>query len=118
MSSHQSDFPLQVVEEEGRVTVCFPANTKLSEANAEEFSRELLALTEQRERPHLLVDLGGVSMLTSVILAKFIALNGRVRAAGGRLTLFNPTPVVQQVFKVTRLDTILELQPFAHQIPA
>jgi anti-anti-sigma factor len=118
MSVNQPGFPLQVAEEDGRVIVRFPANTTLSEANAEEFASELLALTQQRERPHLVVDLGGVDMMTSVILAKFIALNGRVRASGGRLTLFNPTPIVQQVLKVTRLDTILEVHSFARPIPA
>lgn len=117
MSPQQSEFPLHVVEEEGRITVRFPANTTLSEANAEDFSRELSALTE-RDRPHLLVDLGGVTMLTSIILAKFISLNSRVRAAGGRLILANPTPVVHQVFKVSRLDTILELRAQAKPIPA
>jgi hypothetical protein len=35
--------------------------------------------------------------------------NGRVRAAGGRLTLLNPTPVVREVFQITRLDTVLEV---------
>src|SRR5690349_15786969 len=118
MSSQPSGFPLHVLEEEGRITVRFPANTTLSEANAEEFSRELAALAEQRDRPHLLVDLGCVTMLTSIILAKFISLNSRVRAAGGRLTLANPTPVVHQVFKVSRLDTILELRQQAKPIPA
>jgi anti-anti-sigma factor len=118
MSAKQSELPLHVVEEGGRVTVRFAANTTLSEVNAEDFSRQLLALLEPRENPHLLVDLGGVTVLTSVILAKFIALHNRVRAAGGRLTLFNPTPVVQQVFKVTRLDTILEFSSLAHPLPA
>ena len=118
MSANQSAFPLQVVEEDGRVIVRFPANTTLSEANAEAFASEFLALTAARDRPHLLVDLGAVALMTSVILGKFIALHGRVRAAGGRLTLFNPTPVVRQVFKVTRLDTILEVHPPAHPIPA
>ncbi len=118
MIATTSKFPLQIVEEEGRITVRFPANTTLSEANAEEFSRVLLDLAKSKEHPHLLVDLGGVAMLTSVILAKFIALNGAIRAAGGRLTLFNPNSIVQQVFKITRLDTIIELHPFAHPLPA
>ena len=118
MSAPNADFPLHIVVEDGSVTVRFPANTTLSEANAEEFARALLALAASTERPHLLVDLGGVTMLTSVILAKIIAVNGKVRAAGGRLTLFNPTPVVHQVFKVTRLDTILEVHPSAHPLPA
>jgi anti-anti-sigma factor len=115
MSLHQSEFPLQIAEEDGRVTVGFPTGTTLSEANAEELSRELLALAGRKTHSHLLVNLGGVAMLTSVILAKFIAINGKVRAAGGRLTLLNPTPIVRQVFKVTRLDTILEVE---NPIPA
>jgi anti-anti-sigma factor len=115
MSPVRSELPLQVAEEDGRVVVRFPAGTTLSEANAEEFARELLALAEGKSHLHLLVDLGGVAMLTSMILAKFIALNGKVRASGGRLTLSNPTPIVRQVFRVTRLDTILEV---ANPIPA
>jgi anti-anti-sigma factor len=118
MASNQSEFPLRVVEEDGHTIVRFPADTMLSEANAEEFARALLTLAETRTRPHLMVDLGTVSMLTSMILAKLIALNGRVRAAGGRLTLFNPNPTVRQVFKVTRLDTVLEVRPLARPVPA
>ena len=111
MSAPKSEFSLQVVEEDGRVTVRFPANTTLSEANSEEFGRGLFALAGSTDCPHLLVDLGGVTMMTSVILAKLLALHGKVRDAGGRLTLFNPNPIVQQVFKVTRLDTVLEFHP-------
>jgi anti-anti-sigma factor len=115
MLSIPSEFPLQIAEEGGCITVRFPVGTTLSEANAEAFARELFGLAGRQQPPHLLVDLGTVSMLTSMILAKFIALNGKLRAAGGRLTLSNPTPVVRQVFKVTRLDTILEV---AEPIPA
>jgi anti-anti-sigma factor len=108
MPASPTDFLLHVVEEEGRATVRFPENTALSEANAEELARELAVLAARQA--HLMVDLATVTMLTSIILAKFIALNGRVRAAGGRLTLFNPNPTVRQVFKVTRLDTILDVK--------
>lgn len=118
MTATQPVSLLQVTEESGRVIVRFPTNTMLSEANSEQFARELLALATGKERPHLVVDLGTVDMMTSVILAKFIALNNQVRATGGRLTLFNPTPIVHQVFKVTRLDKILEVHPYGHAIPA
>ncbi|MBN9120013.1 MAG: STAS domain-containing protein [Planctomycetes bacterium] len=112
MSPIRSEYPVQIAqiaEEDGHVTVRFPVGTTLSEANAEEFAHELFALAESRPCPHLLIDLGGVAMLTSAILAKLIALNGKVRAAGGRLALSNPAPTVHEVFKVTRLDTILEV---------
>ena len=110
MSRITTELPLQVVEEEGRVTVRFPANTALSEANVEEMSRQLTELLDRNKPRQLVVDLGTVNTLTSMILAKFISLNGRIRAAGGRLTLLNPTPVVGEVFKITRLDTVLEVE--------
>jgi anti-sigma B factor antagonist len=115
--SFASGFSLHVYEEAGRTTVRFAPGTALTEANVEEFGREMTALVQRRERPHLLLDLGGIDLLSSVALAKLIALNGRVRAAGGRLTLFNPNPVVRQVFKVTRLDTILEVSASLDAIP-
>ncbi len=109
MQLTQPGFPLQVAEEGGRTTVRFPAGTELSGANAEELARELFALVERTANPHLLVDLDGVPVLTSMILAKLISLNEKVRGAGGKLTLTNPTPVVRKVFEITRLDTILEV---------
>lgn len=107
--SRSTELPLQIVEEEGRVTVRFPANTALSEANVEELSRQLSGLLDRVRRRQLVVDLAEVSMLTSMVLAKFISFNGRVRASGGRLTLLNPNPVVGEVFKITRLDTVLDV---------
>ena len=117
MSSPTSELPLQATEKDGRVTVSFPANTSLSEANADAFSRALLGLIEGKDRPHLLIDLGGVAMLTSIILAKLVTLNATLRNANGRLTLFNPTPGVLQVFKVTHLDHFLEFHSDAQPLP-
>lgn len=107
MQPTQPRFPLQVAEEGGRTTVRFPTGTELSGANSEALAQELFALADRNS--NLFVDLGGVSMLTSMALAKLIALNEKVRGAGGKLTLVNPTPVVRKVFEVTRLDTILEV---------
>lgn len=100
---------LRVFEEAGHTTVHFPAGTILAEVNVEDFERQLLAQIEGRDRPQLSLNLSGVSLLTSVALGKLVSLNARVREAGGRLTLVNLTPTVLQVFKVTRLDTLLEI---------
>jgi len=109
MSPYQSEFPLQIAEAGGLITVRFPAGTLLSGANCEELASRLFALAAREPKPHLLVDLSGVNMLTSMILAKLIALNNELRAAGGRLILANPKPVIREVFKVTRLDTVFEM---------
>jgi anti-sigma B factor antagonist len=118
MLPKQSVLPLQVTEEDGRYTVRFPAGTTLSEANAEEFSRQLQTLADGKECPNLVVDLGGVTMVTSVILSKFIALNRKVGAAKGQLALTNLTPLVRDIFKATRLDTILKINDAANPVSA
>lgn len=97
-------------EDADRVTVRFPADTELTETNAEELHRVLSAAVAGREHPSLVVDLSGVTVLTSVILSKFLAVNKALRGAGGHLALSNPTPTVLMVFKVTRLDTVLDIQ--------
>jgi anti-anti-sigma factor len=112
-----SDLSLFRVEDDGRLTVRFPAGTTLSEANAEELERDLLALATSKAHPHLLVDLGGIVMLTSIILAKLQTLNTHIQALGGRLTLFNVPPIVFEVFRITRLDTVLEVYPAAKSMP-
>lgn len=101
---------LHVTEEGGRTAVRFAAGTTLNEANIEYVGRRLAALAGGGDRPHLTLDLGGVTMLTSIALAEFVALNRSVREAGGQLTLVNPTPLVGQVFRVAHLDTVLDVR--------
>lgn len=109
MSPTQSVLPLRIAEEGDRITVRFPAGTILTGANSEELAAELFALAAREPKPHLFVDLSGVNMVTSLVLAKLISLNTELRDAGGRLTLANAKPVVREVFKVTRLDTVFEI---------
>lgn len=118
MFVNQTALLLPVAEDGNHVTAVFPADTELTEASAEDLHHELLALVAGRERPHLTVDLAGVTILTSVGLAKFLAVHKHLRAAGGHLTLLNPTATVRTVFAVTRLDTVLYIQPTVTVLPA
>ncbi len=70
---------------------------------AHELQGHLKDLTEC----HLLLDFTNVEYLSSVELGTLIALHKRVKASGGRLTLFNLNPQVYEVFTVTRLQTLL-----------
>lgn len=110
MSATPPAFPFDAADDGTTITVRFPAGTELTEANADLLQRELLALAAGRDHPHLTVDLSGITILTSVVLGKFLAVNKQVRAASGRLTLLNPTATVRTVFTVTRLDTVLDIQ--------
>lgn len=58
---------------------------------------------------HLLLDFSNVGYIGSLELGTLIALHKRITAGGGRLTLFNLSANVFEVFTVTRLQTLLEI---------
>lgn len=118
MSTNPTALPFESTEDGNRITVRFPADTALTESNAEELHRVLSGFAEGREQAQLAVDLSGVTVLTSVILSKFLALHKRLRGAGGRLVLLNPTSTIHTVFKVTRLDTVFDIQTSAPEVTA
>jgi anti-anti-sigma regulatory factor len=97
-------------EEAERLVVSFPPQTELGESNADELERILVGLLPKCPKGNLAVDLGNVSLLTSVILTKFIVMNTRLRAKQSKFTLLNPTLGVAQALKVTRLDQVLEVR--------
>jgi anti-sigma B factor antagonist len=68
---------------------------------------ELKGRTEDLGKCHLLLDFSKVEYLSSVEVETLIALHKKVRASGGRLTLFNLSAQVYEVFTVTRLQTLL-----------
>ncbi len=72
-------------------------------------ARELEGRTDGLGAGHLLLDFTNVAYLTSVELGTLITLHKRLRAAGGRLTLFNLNDRVYEIFTTTRLQTLLRI---------
>lgn len=64
---------------------------------------DLLARYEQAGATHVVLDLSGVSYLSSSGIRPLLALNRQVRAREGRLVLCGLRPDVQGVFIATRL---------------
>jgi anti-anti-sigma factor len=76
--------------------------------NAPAVADELLSLVHGAEPRELLLDLQNVRYLTSTGLTLLLALRQKVQAAGGRLSLCNPSPQVAEVLDATRLNTLFE----------
>ncbi len=111
MPTNPSDLWMCIDNQQDRTVVRFPTGVFLSEANSDAFSTQLESLIDQLEKPHIVLDLTGVALLSSVILGKLTKLNDRMLQSGGRLTIANPGPSILQVFRVTRLDTVLDITP-------
>lgn len=60
-------------------------------------------------RGEVVLDFAGVQFVGSEELGALVALNRKVRGAGGKLRLVNVGPPIAGVFAITRLDTILDV---------
>lgn len=58
---------------------------------------------------HLLLDFTHVETISSLELAGLIRLHQKIKAAGGRLTLFNLSAQVFEVFSITRLAKLFSI---------
>jgi anti-anti-sigma factor len=73
----------------------------------------LLGLAGRMSGGRLELDLGNVRYLCVTCLGKLVALDRRLRAGGGRLTLLDVAPAVYEVFEVTHLTAVLDLHEAA-----
>jgi anti-anti-sigma factor len=95
------------VESRGNVTVLtFTAHKRDLE---DMLGSELHGRTDGLGGSHLLLDFANVKSLGSLELGTLVSLHKKLRAAAGRLTLFNVSPEVYEVFEVTRLHTLLTI---------
>src|SRR5947209_20277665 len=99
------------VEDIGDVTVVnFTDRKILDEQNIQIIGEQLFSLVDELGRTKLLLNFGNVEYLSSAALGKFITLNKKVNAAGGRLILCNTDPQIYEVFEITKLNKLFNIQ--------
>jgi anti-sigma B factor antagonist len=100
------------ITEDGNVTLVRFVDRKIIDAaNIQEMGEELFSLLEQDNRKQLLLSFANVEFLSSAALNKLIVLDRKLKAAGGKLALSNLRPEIQEVFAITRLNQLFEIQP-------
>jgi anti-anti-sigma factor len=105
-AGHQPDIP-KVEQQQGVRIITFTAG---KDRNMEDVvGRELAGLTENLDGCHLLLDFTNVDRITSVELGTLVNLHNTIKHSGGRLTLFNLSSDVFEVFAVTRLQTLISI---------
>ena len=102
---------LEICRHGGEARIRFTGIDRLDEANSEIPGQELCRLAERLPGTRLVLDLTGIRFVTSSALGRLVALNRKVRSAGGRLVLVNLSPAVTNSLSVTNLDRVLETLP-------
>ena len=98
------------VEDIGDVTVVnFTDKKILDEQNIQIIGEQLFSLVDELGRRKLILNFSNVEYLSSAALGKFITLNKKVNAAGGRLVLCNIDPQIYEVFEITKLNKLFTI---------
>ncbi|HZT80854.1 MAG TPA: STAS domain-containing protein [Gemmataceae bacterium] len=82
-----------------RVTEAQLQGDALSDALRE----DLLGAVDRSGAAHVVIDFGAVTYLASVAFRPLLSLHRKLKERGGRLVLCGMSPVVAEVFYVTRL---------------
>ena len=99
------------VEHIGDVTVVHFVDRKiLDEQNIQIIGEQLFNLVDEEGAKKLLLNFSNVEYLSSAALGKLITLNKKVNAVNGKLVLCNIDPQIYEVFEITKLNRLFNIQ--------
>lgn len=75
----------------------------------EELDRLVRALSQQGPAIRVTIDLSSLDIISSGLVAMLVLLNKRIRVLGGSLRLCDLSPVVWDIFRRFKLDTLFEI---------
>lgn len=97
-------------EQQGLVTVARVERADaLEAANVARFGEDALEYVRLHPGSQLLLDFGNVEYLSSAALSEILVLHRKCRESGGDIRLCGMNNDVIKVFKITKLDRIVEV---------
>lgn len=85
------------------------ASARLLEPDREDLVERIGLLSPSPNTKRILVDLGEEKMMTSEVIGKLLRAHLKAMAKGLRLAVCNVHPDVRDVFRITKLDRVLEI---------
>lgn len=107
MSASRSHLRTETIDDV--TVVSFVDTTIRDEEIIQAVGDELFSLVEDDGHSQLLLNFGNVQYLSSAALGKLINLRNKIKKAGGTLKLSSIADELMEVFRLTRLDKVLEI---------
>ncbi|MBX6315970.1 MAG: STAS domain-containing protein, partial [Isosphaeraceae bacterium] len=97
---------VQVHHEDGVLIAEFWDCLRLDPAPVQELRRQVEAHLRAGGRPDVVIDLSGVGFAGSTALGHFLTIQRLIRSQGGRIVFFNVDSTVQEVFRLTKIESL------------
>lgn len=101
---------INVQDVQGVKHVTFNESRILDESSIKLIYADITTLVDATPKIKLLLDFDNVDYLSSAVLGKLVALNKDVKKDKGQLILANIKAPILEVFRITKLDKILNIQ--------
>jgi anti-sigma B factor antagonist len=101
LSSYSKDGILTIVFDDARI---------LDETKLEELSRDLTELLNKTTEERVILDFRNVKFMSSSMLGKLIQVNKKAAEFKVKLKLCSIDPEIRQVFKITKLDKVFDIE--------
>ncbi|MGB7324969.1 MAG: STAS domain-containing protein [Rubripirellula sp.] len=92
------------------LVVGFTDSKILDSQRIEQVGRELQEVVPQAIHKKLLLNFRGVSFMSSAMITKLVMLNKGCKAQGVNLKFCEVSPNVMEVFKITKLNKLFDIQ--------
>jgi len=92
------------------LVVGFTDSKILDNQRIEQVGKELQSVVEQATDKKLLLNFRGVSFMSSAMITKLVMLNKRCKTQGVSLKFCEVSPNVMEVFKITKLNKLFDIQ--------
>ncbi len=100
---------IQLDTVEDVAVVKFRDERMMDAGRIEQLGSELLDAVEGDEKDRVVINFENVEFFSSAAVGKLLVAEKRIRAQGGKLRLSNLTPAVRDVFNITKLDSVFDI---------
>ena len=109
---HSSGQPMSLssYSKDGILTVVFDDARILDETKLEELGRELMEMLNKTTEERVILDFRNVKFMSSSMLGKLVQVHKKAGEFKVKLKLCSIDPEIRQVFKITKLDKLFDIE--------
>lgn len=102
---------ISTTTKDGILIIRFDDQRLLDEGRIGQVDQEVTAVIEKSEQDRVVFDFSPVQFMSSSMLGKLVAAHKKLKGFKAKLKLAGLSDDIREVFKITRLDKVFDIEP-------
>lgn len=104
---------ISTASRDGVLVIRFQDQRLLEEGQIAKLEQEVTAVIDKSEEDRVVFDFSAVQFMSSSMLGKLVALSKKLKGFKAKLKLAGLSDDIREVFKITRLEKVFDIEPDA-----